>query len=293
MKRNISLHKSSLCGIRPQNEDVERYNLNLSIKGESFDPAYAAVDFFAVCDGHGGSEVSKFVTPLLEKYLMRKDLQFPLPMSYINKVYSQIQQEVVQHPKKIGAACGSTALVMLRYLDRDYRCNVQIINLGDCRAILSRKGLPIPLSKDHKPYWPDEKRRIDKVNQKYGTNIQVSFSEGDWRIGDLSVSRSFGDLDNAPFISHYPDAFNYRLESNDEFIVLSCDGLTDVMENHEIVNFIRDNVTHNHLEMYEIPGKYPSKEVVVHHNVARKLAEYALACDSGDNVSVLIIFLNN
>lgn len=292
MSRNISLHKTSLCGKRPTNEDVEKYNMNMSIDGTAINPNYAPIDFFVVLDGHGGSQVAEYVAPKLEKYLTKKKLKYPLSHSYICKIYNHIQKSLIDHPDKIAEKCGCTALVMVRYLDNNDNRYIQIINLGDCRAILSRKGLAIPLSKDHKPYWPDEKRRIDKVNKEHNTNEQIHFDMGDWRIGDLSVSRSFGDLDNTPYVSHIPDSFCYPLSDDDEFIILGCDGVMDVLENHETINFIRDHLNNNNINLYEIENVYPSNEVAKTKNIARKLAEYAICRGSTDNISVMIIFFD-
>lgn len=291
MHKNISLHKSSLCGCRPSNEDVERYKINLSNSGGCINQNYAPIDFFVVCDGHGGKEVAEFVAPELEKYLTAKEQSYPLHHNNIVKIYNIIQRKLVNHPQKIATNCGCTALVLLRFIDEcTHKKNIQIINIGDCRAVLSRKGFAIPLSKDHKPFWSDEKKRIDMVNKKYGTNEKIKYDTGDWRIGDLSVSRSFGDLDNVPFVTHIPDSFCYELNDDDEFVVLACDGVFDVMENHDVINFIRDNIQNNHIDLYEIPGKYNINDNMNIENIARRLANFVIAKGSTDNVSVLIIF---
>lgn len=289
MSSNIVLHKSSLCGRRPTNEDAEVYFINLS--NGSINSSYAPVDFFAICDGHGGSEVSEFVSAELKRYLTNRNITYPLQTHKINGIYDSIQKKLINHPKKIADGCGSTALVLVRYFDsRTNQYGIQVINSGDCRAVLSRNGLAIPLTKDHKPFWSDERRRIDMVNKKHSMNNQIEFLDGDWRIGDLSVSRSFGDLDNTPHVTHIPESFCYELMAEDEFVIMACDGLWDVMENHEAVNFVRDHLTNNHIDLYEIPGKYPTTESIKKKNISRKLADYAIAMGSGDNVSVFIIF---
>jgi serine/threonine protein phosphatase PrpC len=291
MPRIIDLHVTSQQGRRDANEDVERYFLNLSPDGTAVNKAYAPVDFFVVCDGHGGSLVARFVVPLLEKYFMDRNNVYPLTQNFIFKMYDHIQKQLVYHPEKIANMCGCTAIVVVRYLDKYFNEFVQVVNIGDCRAVLSREGLAIPLSKDHKPFWSDEKHRIDAVNKRLGTNQLVHFEAGDWRIGDLSVSRSFGDLDNTPYVTHLPDTYRHRLERADEFIIIACDGLWDVLQNHEAINFVRDHMNKNNIKYYEIDGRYPSKEVERSKCIARKLASYAIARGSMDNVSVMIIFL--
>jgi protein phosphatase 2C len=290
MIRTIHLHKTSQLGLRETNEDVEKYNINLEQDGYPRDNKYAPIDFFVVCDGHGGSSVAEFVAPKLEKHLMKRNIIYPLSHGYICKIYNYIQQELINNPEGIARACGCTALVVVRYLDNYQKENIQVINIGDCRAVLSRKGLAIPLCKDHKPFWSDEKRRIDEINAKYNMKQKIHFDAGDWRIGDLSVSRSFGDLDNTPYLTHIPDSFHYQLQADDEFIIMACDGLWDVIQNHEAVNFVRDHMHNNNIEYYRIPHKYPTSYSNDTTSIAGKLASYAIAKGSTDNVSILILF---
>ena len=52
--------------------------------------------------------------------------------------------------------CGATCQIILILGGIIYS-----INLGDCRAILSRKGSVVELSIDHAPDRPDERQRIE------------------------------------------------------------------------------------------------------------------------------------
>lgn len=291
----IVLQKTSQRGLRDNNEDVEKYNINLGPNGIPKNPQCAPIDFFVICDGHGGSEVSKFVVPELEAHLMRKNLSYPLSHKYICKIFDYVQKKLIHHKNGIARTCGSTALVVVRYLDRNNRESIQVINIGDCRAVLSRRGLALPLCKDHKPFWSDEKKRIDIINSDGYVPLQkIHFEAGDWRVGDLSVSRSFGDLDNTPHITHFPETFIYHLQKDDEFIIIACDGLWDIVQNHEAVNFVRDHFHNNNPEYWDIPNKYPTEEMARSDNIARKLAGYAIAKGSTDNVSIIIVsFVDN
>src|ERR1700728_1057485 len=127
MLRNIDLHIISLRGKRMSNEDVENYNMNLSANGAHRNPNFAPADFFVICDGHGGKEVAEFVVPELEKYLMRKNLIYPLPHTYISKVYNLVQQKLIKHPNKIAKQCGTTALIVVRYIGPNQQENIQVI----------------------------------------------------------------------------------------------------------------------------------------------------------------------
>ncbi len=92
----------------------------------------------------------------------------------------------------------------------------------------------------------------------------------DWRIKSLSVSRSFGDLDTQPYVTHIPEIYKLRLNKKDKFLILACDGLWDVMSNQEVVNFI--------LKCIDKKCK----------NISKELANYAINKGSMDNVSIVI-----
>lgn len=292
MLKGIECHQTTQIGKRPTNEDVEISRLNLRTNGSAVNEEYAPIDIFIICDGHGGSRVSEYVAPLLLKLLAHKNNTYPISQQKINNIYNKIQLDIFQHPKRIGNGCGCTALVVIRYkiiMGNNMIEKIQTINLGDCRAVVSRNGLAIPLSKDHKPFWSDEKKRIQLLNQKNKENIPIHYSWGDWRVHDLSVSRAFGDNDEKPEISNIPDIYDNLLENNDEFLIIACDGLWDVLQNHEAVNFVRDHIKNNMIDLYKIDGKYPSDLVAASKNIARKLASYAIARGSTDNISIYVV----
>lgn len=288
MPRTGKIYMSSQQGRRSSNEDVEQGILNLGSDGRAIKNNMAPIDLFIVCDGHGGIEVAEYVVPKLITRYMNKKLQYPLTKQQINKMYNEIETELENHPKQIGLECGCTALVVVRFTN-DNKEYLQVINLGDCRAVMPQNGLAIALNKDHKPYWPDEKKRIDSVNKKYKYPEEIIFDEGDWRVQGLSVSRAFGDINAKPHISHIPDSYVYKLNDSNDFLIVACDGLWDILQNHEAVNFVSDHFDNNNIQFYNLYDIYPSKDVSVCKNIARKLASYAIARGSTDNVSVLII----
>lgn len=292
MARSVTLHKTSVIGLREFNEDREEYCINLSLKGVENDK-YCAADFFIICDGHGGDMVSDYAAPRLLEIMTDNKLSYPLSFTNVVKIFNQVQNEIKNHKQKIGNICGSTVLIVVRYVDKNSKQEcIQVINLGDCRCVMNRDGFAIPLTKDHKPSWTEEKNRIRIVNSKRQVKEQIYFDQEDWRIRCLSVSRSLGDLDAVPYITHIPESFNYQLKANDKFIIMACDGLWDVIRSEEAVNFVVDHFTNNNINMYKIPHVYPDPRTADNKNIARKLAEYAIARGSTDNVSILIIFFN-
>lgn len=54
---------------------------------------------------------------------------------------------------------------------------------------------------------------------------------GKWRVnGRLAVTRSFGDESLKPVVIAEPEIIRYPLAGDEEFLMLSCDGLYDVMD---------------------------------------------------------------
>jgi serine/threonine protein phosphatase PrpC len=165
---------------------------------------------------------------------------------------------------------GSTACMIIHYYDINEKKNILwSINVGDTRAVLAnRDGLAIQLSKDHKPNAPSEKKRIEGLGGKIEHDGYV------WRVGPLSLSRSFGDTDSAPYVTHVPEIFSYKVSSNDLFIILACDGLWEVLNNQDAIDFIQN------LRATDYVGNY-----------AKALCDHALQLGTTDNVSVIVYML--
>lgn len=264
----MNVHSVSIKGLREQNEDKHIVLLNSDNK----DPQQNPVNFFAIFDGHGGKEISKHMNETVTPHFMGKQVAYPLSKKYVYTLYDNIQKELKTIPASNSS--GTTALVVVNFKTGDDHY-INVINLGDCRCIICRDNFAMPLTKDHKPNWPEERHRIEKIG---GT---ITFDGTDFRIKDLSVSRAFGDVDAAPFVTYKPDVFRYKLDKNDKFLVMACDGLWDVLANWEVTNFVLlqcyDNTTKNRI----------NKNV----NIAKKLAEMALQKGSSDNITVIVIFL--
>lgn len=135
---------------------------------------------------------------------------------------------------------GSTGIVVLLREHMLY-CG----NAGDSRAVCSRCGVAEPLSTDHKPTLPGERERITAAGGWVDAN-RVN--------GNLALSRAFGDFvfkrnprqtAENQIVCANPDVYSRRLHpEEDEFIVLCCDGVWDVMTNQEVISFIRLRLSH-------------------------------------------------
>ena len=125
-----------------------------------------------------------------------------------------------------------------------------VANAGDSRAVLCRNGIAVPLSEDHKPNDPRESERIVKAG---GT---IEESQGGTRThyrvnGNLNLSRAIGDLEykkntdlqpHEQMITSTPDIVRMERSDDDEFIVLGCDGVWDVLTNDDCVHFVRSRL---------------------------------------------------
>jgi serine/threonine protein phosphatase PrpC len=104
---------------------------------------------------------------------------------------------------------------------------------------LGNKKAVIGLSVDHKPYDEIEKKRIEAA----GGTVHMKRVDG-----DLAVSRTFGDFaykqrtDLPPAeqkVSCVPELKFHTRGPDDEFVILACDGLWDVMTNEDAAEHVR------------------------------------------------------
>ena len=156
-----------------------------------------------------------------------------------------------------------------------------------------QKSIPqiqvIPLSEDHKPNLPDEKSRIEKAGLVIASEtfenetfhkIKLSKSSDT----KLAVSRAFGDFDfktntdlpsDEQAVTCSPEFTVHLRSSKDQFLVLACDGVWDVMNNDEVGKFVFD--------------QYASNNNALLADIGDELLKECLARGSRDNMTALIV----
>lgn len=278
----LIIQSYSRIGIRPQNEDSIDIICNLDGTNKNL----ININYCSIFDGHGGGEISKTLSDPkkinISKYLCNKSSNIA-NSSFKNKdiiqLFSYIQEKLKNDYIKSNTM-GSTALISLIYPYHN-KFQLKIINLGDSRIIAcNEKNMALPLSVDHKPNTYGEKKRI----LQQGGIIKYQKND-DPRINGMSVSRAFGDLDNK-FISQKPDIFTYKL-NNIKFIIMGCDGVWDVIGNQEAVDFVLEKMD----ELKQQGKKIADFRGKSEYNIAEKLTQYALDKGTGDNISIIIIFV--
>ncbi|XP_064969025.1 probable protein phosphatase 2C 32 isoform X2 [Musa acuminata AAA Group] len=122
-------------------------------------------------------------------------------------------------------ACAATVLL------RDGELHVA--NVGDCRVVMSRKGVADALTDDHRAGREDERNRIEN------SGGYVTCRNGIWRVNDsLAVSRAIGDLNMKEWIISEPETKSLQLTPDCEFLILASDGLWDKVGNQEAVDVV-------------------------------------------------------
>jgi len=270
-------HSISLLGKRPTNED--QHNIFMNLNG--LNSNYNSINVFSVFDGHGGKDVAKYLNSHLIPFFTNEKSNYNITehstfKKYIIKVFDHIENKLEKKFKNFSYNVGSTALIVIFYKKND-SIYYDVINVGDSRTILCNKhNKAIALSIDHKPNVESEKKRIESMGGI------IEYDNPDWRIQGLSVSRAFGDMDAKPYVISKPDIYKYKLKLSDKFIVIACDGLWDVMQNQDVVNFINNKLKSiNHLDNLSSNSK---------KNIAYELANHAINNGSYDNISIIIIF---
>eukprot|EP01080_Neovahlkampfia_damariscottae_P002984 gene2984-4994_t len=208
---------------------------------------------FAVFDGHGGSMASKLCAQRLR--LLTKDNLSKSKDESFEEVFSILEKEVCD---KCPKSEGTTATVV--YIkDNELTCS----NVGDSRSIICSKEKSKQISIEHKPTFRNEHQRIRKIDGYVTKDSRVE--------GIIAVSRSLGDLTLKKYLSSIPDILTTKIEQEDEYIIICCDGVWDVLNNEEVREIVNP--------------KYDCNQN------ARRLRDCAFALGSTDNISSIVIKL--
>ncbi|XP_009799378.1 putative protein phosphatase 2C 47 [Nicotiana tabacum] len=220
--------------------------------------------FYGVFDGHGGVDAASFTQKNLLDFIV-EDSHFPSMVKRAIRNAFKKADNALADTKSLDNTSGTTALTALM-LGR----TMVIANAGDSRAVLGKRGRAIELSKDHKPNTNSERLRIEKL----GGVIYDGYLNG-----QLSVARALGDWHikgskgtKGP-LSSEPELEKVILSEEDEFLIMGCDGLWDVMSSQYAVTIVR-------------------KELMLHNDperCSRELVREALKRNTCDNLTVLVV----
>lgn len=229
--------------------------------------------FYAVFDGHRGPEAAAYMKRNAMRLFFEEselpqttdiDAVFLKDLENSHRKAFLLADLALKDESSVASSCGTTALTAL-LLGR----HLLVANAGDCRAVLCTKGQAVEMSQDHRPSYLPERRRVEEM----GGRIDYDY------LNDLSVTRALGDWDlkfplgsSSPLIAE-PDVRQVVLTEDDEFLIIGCDGIWDVMESQYAVSFVR-----RMLRRYDDPER-----------CARELVREALCLNASDNLTVIVI----
>ncbi|KAI3651054.1 hypothetical protein MP228_004535 [Amoeboaphelidium protococcarum] len=252
-------------GLRDSNEDrhFAAPYLNELLGYENPDHSLSA---FGIFDGHGGSDCANFIANRLHINIgLNSNLNLNM-RKCMTESFALTNQQWSQYADRnnLSKTCGTTAIVALI---QNYQIFISWV--GDSSAMLFLKnGIWLDFVVPHKPYFDQEKLRIEALG---------GFVNHDRVNGALAVSRAFGDLKYG-CVRPDPDVIEYKLQGNEDFLLLACDGLTDVMTPMDILDVVKKTL---------------SGDVRREHLICEKLVDAALNKGSTDNVSVIYIPLRD
>ena len=307
------------------NEDKVSVSSLLKKPASSNLKVWPKISYFAIFDGHGGEECSEFLKENYDKYLIEnKNFPYDIKLSMI-ETFQKIEEDFFKLKCKEDSfedsdKSGSCALVTILFDNKIY-----IANIGDSRAIMSVNGgtKVKQLTVDHKPdnikeferaiktgskiYLDDnddpfrdestlefitDKIELEKMKEIKNNNTD---DEKIFRVypADLAVMRTIGDIKAKKkefggipgTIINIPDIFVFDISSNDDFIVMGCDGIYDDLSNEEIVNAA--------WLVFKNRGKEKNYDI---HELSMEacdlIIKYGLEKQTTDNLSCIIIGLD-
>ncbi|KAJ4950278.1 hypothetical protein NE237_027110 [Protea cynaroides] len=183
---------------------------------------------FGVFDGHGGRAAVDYAVENLGKNIV-------VAIGEVGKAEEELEQAIRKSYLitdkaflKTGQCSGACAATVLLKDGELYAANA-----GDCRVVLSRKGVVDALTSDHHVSREDERFRIQNLGG------YVNCRNGVWRAQDsLAVSRAIGDQNLKEWIISEPEIKKLRLTSDCEYLIMASDGLWNKVNNQEAVDIV-------------------------------------------------------
>ncbi len=280
--------------------------------------------FGAVYDGHGGSECSAFLRERMHLN-MQREIAFgadprlpeddPRRTRSIHDAMLSAYLMTDMHCRKAGIKSGSTAVTAVINRDARGRRWIHVGNVGDSAAILCRQcptegtfsadnrgAQAVRLSATHRPCVESERERVAQAG---------GFILRQRVVGVLAVTRAMGNHDlktnamqnqdrerkhsqgqgqvqgNPSGIVAHPSCKSLQLESDDRFVVLASDGLTDVMSDQLIVETVCDGV--HKMRAASVKRGRPVKHAA--STLSKLLVRKAMQSGANDNITAMVIIL--
>lgn len=286
---------------RPKMEDVHTYVANFA---ERLDWGY-----FAIFDGHAGKLTARWcgnnLHSLLEQEILKKESADSASDATPSDLYDLrdtlcdvfVKADEIIEKEGSGSSGSTAAVAILRWecdetspkvgSKRDpqdskydfvpelkHKRVLYTSNVGDLRIILCRGGKLYRLSYDHKASDP---REIERIKDNGGLIVKNRVN------GVFAITRSLGDSYIKSLVTGRPFTTCTEIIADDEFLILACDGVWDVISDQQACNFVR--------EFFRTQEK--NNEPFDPTLAAKKLCGLAIDRATTDNVTVMVVKLDS
>lgn len=284
---------------RAKMEDVHTYVANFAEK-----PDWG---YFAIFDGHAGKQTARWcgnnLHTLLEQEVLKlesrteseKDSEVKDVRDALNTVFVKADELIEQEGS--GLAGCTAAVAILRWESdgkeddstttekslelskydfspsENHKRMLYTANVGDLRIVLCRSGKLYRLTYDHKASDANEVARIREAG---GLVVKNRVN------GVLAVTRSLGDSYVKNLVTGKPFTTSTEITKEDEFLILACDGVWDVISDDGACKFVQ--------EIFQSQRNKNQREDPA--LAAKKLCQYAIDKATTDNVTVMVVKLD-
>lgn len=265
-------------GKRPTMEDSNTVIDDLS----RLDLSLPKSSFYAIFDGHGGTQTSEYLGSNLINFLIQDE---NFKQGNYEEAFHRTFLRVDQKLKELKYDSGSTAVCVLLLEDG----TIYVANVGDSELIIA---LSDPKTQKYTYQVPTVKHNPTKDNPDEIQRIKASggYVSDDGRVGGmLAVSRAFGDFPlKAPECGLIVDPHIKKIPPNPdyEFLIIACDGLFEAGKRYQ----------NSHCDLYQETVDMVAalrEEFVSPTEIAKRLCDWAIQQGSGDNISVIVVEIKN
>lgn len=213
--------------------------------------------YFAIFDGHGGSEAVDYC-----RNRMHEEFKKAIQNSAedIPKAFTTCFQKVDNQLRLAGAHTSGTTVTACLVRRENHQRVLYLANVGDSNAVMVSSSGAQRLSQEHKGTDPGE---IDRIVTSGGILIRGRVA------GQLAITRSLGDHHlKTSGVSNEPYITRRVISAQDKYLVMASDGLWDVVDESQLPDGRNSN----------------SQEV------CQQLLNKALESGSQDNIAILTVF---
>ena len=241
-------------GLRPTMEDAHAI----------YDFPEEGVFSAEVYDGHSGRAAADLAPEILTPHFLSLLRPERLKPADDRTPYTELLREAYLAADKYivgrGIESGTAAATLHIINDVFFAANA-----GDSRVILGTRRDAVQLTLDHKPDLFDERSRIESLGGRVVTFVVPRVQ------GILAMSRALGDQVLKPYVSPEPRVVKGLLGSENDFAVVACDGVWDVLSPGDVIEVARH-------------ADGPQE-------AAERIVAKALSVGSRDNVTVIVVDL--